>query len=163
MLAPRATLQDASMEQSPVYDSRESFGMFLINLYFDMSSQAPILTLAAHTGSVSAVVFSPTSADTLYSGGWDHSVRVWDIENHVNVTTKVCRMESAIDVILFMKLVAHEVVLNLVFSFPLVMCFRTVKKSSTPWTFLNTLVSWLRAMQILSSVYGILGPKIHQW
>ncbi|KAF9958950.1 WD repeat-containing protein 12 [Modicella reniformis] len=54
----------------------------------DRILKAPILTLAAHTGSVSAVVFSPASANTLYSGGWDHSVRVWDIENHVNVTTK---------------------------------------------------------------------------
>ncbi|KAI7823887.1 WD40-repeat-containing domain protein [Gamsiella multidivaricata] len=56
----------------------------------DRILKAPILTLAAHTGPVSAVVFSPTSADTLYSGGWDHSVRVWDVENHVNVTTKNC-------------------------------------------------------------------------
>ncbi|KAG0309083.1 WD repeat-containing protein 12 [Dissophora globulifera] len=56
----------------------------------DRILKAPILTLSAHTGSVSAVVYNPTAADTLYSGGWDHSVRVWDVENHVNVTTKNC-------------------------------------------------------------------------
>lgn len=54
-----------------------------------------MVTLSAHTGPVSAVVFNPTSADTLYSAGWDHSVRVWDIDSHVNVTTKVTMPELA--------------------------------------------------------------------
>jgi WD40 repeat protein len=53
---------------------------------------------------VSAVVFSPSSADTLYSGGWDHSVRVWDIENHVNVVTKVCPIENAIEAVVLLRL-----------------------------------------------------------
>lgn len=55
----------------------------------DRILKAPIATLSVHTGPVSAVVFNPTSQETLYSGGWDHSVRVWDIENSVNITTKV--------------------------------------------------------------------------
>ncbi|KAJ3407679.1 WD repeat-containing protein 12 [Chytridiales sp. JEL 0842] len=40
----------------------------------------PISTLDSHVGAVSAVVFNKDSASssTLYTGGWDHSVRVWD-------------------------------------------------------------------------------------
>ncbi|KAG0268661.1 WD repeat-containing protein 12 [Actinomortierella ambigua] len=56
----------------------------------DRVYKAPLVTLTAHTGPVSAVVFNPTAKDTLYSGGWDHSVRMWDIESHVNVWTKNC-------------------------------------------------------------------------
>ncbi|KAF9582159.1 WD repeat-containing protein 12 [Lunasporangiospora selenospora] len=53
-------------------------------------AKTPIATLSAHTGPVSAVVFNPISTDTLYSAGWDHSVRVWDIESHVNLSSKNC-------------------------------------------------------------------------
>ncbi|KAF9403082.1 WD repeat-containing protein 12 [Podila epigama] len=56
----------------------------------DRILKAPIVTLSAHTGPVSSVVFDPTKQETLFSGGWDHSVRVWDIENNVNLTTKNC-------------------------------------------------------------------------
>ncbi|KAI9353365.1 WD40-repeat-containing domain protein [Zopfochytrium polystomum] len=42
-----------------------------------------VATLAGHVGAVSSVAFSKTAGadERLYSGGWDHSVRIWDTEN----------------------------------------------------------------------------------
>lgn len=50
------------------------------------------LTLEGHVGSVSAIEFSklPGGNTTLYSGGFDHSVRVWDIESNSNVHAMNC-------------------------------------------------------------------------
>lgn len=43
-----------------------------------------------HVGPVTSVIFDNNSSNTVYSGGWDHSVRMWDVEQQVNVTTKNC-------------------------------------------------------------------------
>jgi ribosome biogenesis protein YTM1 len=53
-------------------------------------SLAPVLRFADHTRAVSAVAWP--SADTIISGSWDHSVRVWDVSsgNSVATTAMVC-------------------------------------------------------------------------
>ncbi|CAG8555185.1 7955_t:CDS:2 [Paraglomus occultum] len=46
-------------------------------------------TLLGHIGPVQAVVYDDEyGSKRLYSGGWDYSVRMWDIESRVNVDTK---------------------------------------------------------------------------
>ncbi|KAG2184954.1 hypothetical protein INT43_000867 [Umbelopsis isabellina] len=47
-------------------------------------------TLNGHVGPVTSVIFDNNNSNTVYSGGWDHSVRMWDVEQQVNVTTKNC-------------------------------------------------------------------------
>ncbi|KAI9306896.1 WD40-repeat-containing domain protein [Cunninghamella echinulata] len=47
------------------------------------------ITLNGHVGAVNAVVFDDKDSNTVYSGGWDHSIRSWDIEQQVNTVTKV--------------------------------------------------------------------------
>lgn len=47
------------------------------------------MTLTGHVGAVNAVDFDTADTNTVYSGGWDHSIRSWDVEQQVNVTTKV--------------------------------------------------------------------------
>jgi ribosome biogenesis protein YTM1 len=46
-------------------------------------------SLEGHTGSVSSVSFDNESSHILYSGSWDHSVRVWDINTMENTHTMV--------------------------------------------------------------------------
>ncbi|KAI9482941.1 MAG: WD40-repeat-containing domain protein [Benjaminiella poitrasii] len=48
------------------------------------------VTLEGHVGGVNAVSFDKTDSNILYTGGWDHSIRSWDIEQQVNLVTKVC-------------------------------------------------------------------------
>ncbi|CAG8493140.1 8581_t:CDS:2 [Paraglomus brasilianum] len=49
----------------------------------------PEATLLGHTGPVQAIVYDDEyGSNRLYSGGWDHSVRMWDVESRVNVDTK---------------------------------------------------------------------------
>ncbi|KAL1914936.1 uncharacterized protein VTP21DRAFT_7852 [Calcarisporiella thermophila] len=52
--------------------------------------KAPVTTLDAHVGPVSCVAFDPKDENILYSGGWDHSIRVWDIHKRTNLTTLSC-------------------------------------------------------------------------
>jgi ribosome biogenesis protein YTM1 len=47
------------------------------------------VTLNGHVGAVHAVDFDAADGNIVYSGGWDHSIRSWDIEQQVNTTTKV--------------------------------------------------------------------------
>ncbi|KAI7893549.1 WD40-repeat-containing domain protein [Mucor mucedo] len=48
------------------------------------------ITLEGHVGAVNAVTFDDASSNTVYTGGWDHSIRSWDVEQQVNLTTKNC-------------------------------------------------------------------------
>lgn len=42
-----------------------------------------------HIGAISSVVFDDKDNNKLYSGGWDHSIRIWDVESRTNVDVKV--------------------------------------------------------------------------
>ncbi|CAG8756214.1 2468_t:CDS:2, partial [Cetraspora pellucida] len=46
--------------------------------------------MRGHIGPISSVEFDKKDSNKLYSGGWDHSVRVWDVETRTNVDTKIC-------------------------------------------------------------------------
>jgi ribosome biogenesis protein YTM1 len=48
------------------------------------------MTLSDHRGPVSSIQFHNTSASLLYSGGWDHSLRTWDLTTETNLNTKNC-------------------------------------------------------------------------
>ncbi|TPX34226.1 hypothetical protein SmJEL517_g03145 [Synchytrium microbalum] len=53
--------------------------------------KTPLLTLEGHIGCVSAVAFRQGSEENiLYSGGWDHSVRVWDLVGRSNTLSMSC-------------------------------------------------------------------------
>ncbi|KAJ3277644.1 WD repeat-containing protein 12 [Borealophlyctis nickersoniae] len=54
----------------------------------------PSATLDAHVGSVSSVVYQADAGveAKLYSGGMDHSVRVWDVETAANTSTMNCEV-----------------------------------------------------------------------
>lgn len=41
-------------------------------------------------GGVNSVVFDKKDSNVVYTGGWDHSIRSWDVEQQVNTTTKIC-------------------------------------------------------------------------
>ncbi|KAI8575857.1 hypothetical protein K450DRAFT_259882 [Umbelopsis ramanniana AG] len=47
-------------------------------------------TLNGHVGPVTSVIFDNKDSNIVYTGGWDHSIRSWDVEQQVNVTTKNC-------------------------------------------------------------------------
>ncbi|RKO93953.1 WD40-repeat-containing domain protein [Blyttiomyces helicus] len=51
-----------------------------------------VSTLEGHVGAASSVVYDQSSGvgDTLFTGGWDHSVRVWDVETGINTNTMNC-------------------------------------------------------------------------
>ncbi|ORZ00577.1 WD40-repeat-containing domain protein [Syncephalastrum racemosum] len=51
--------------------------------------KVPKAALEGHVGTVSSVTFDPHDSSTLYSGGWDHSIRVWSLDDQVNTVTKV--------------------------------------------------------------------------
>ncbi|CAO3599388.1 unnamed protein product [Absidia cylindrospora] len=53
-------------------------------------TKAQSVTLNGHVGAVNAVDFDSVDGNVVYSGGWDHSIRSWDIEQQVNTTTKNC-------------------------------------------------------------------------
>ncbi|KAI9353458.1 WD40-repeat-containing domain protein [Obelidium mucronatum] len=56
-------------------------------------SKVPIVSLEAHVGAVSSVAFNKgegSSVHTLFSGGADHSVRIWDIESGKNTHSMGC-------------------------------------------------------------------------
>ncbi|CEP10595.1 hypothetical protein [Parasitella parasitica] len=48
------------------------------------------VSLEGHVGGVNAVEFDGSDANIVYTGGWDHSIRSWDVEQQVNLTTKNC-------------------------------------------------------------------------
>ncbi|CAG8496449.1 20083_t:CDS:2 [Racocetra persica] len=47
-------------------------------------------SVECHVGQISSVEFDKKDSNKLYSGGWDHSVRVWDVETRTNIDTKIC-------------------------------------------------------------------------
>ncbi|KAI8079593.1 WD40-repeat-containing domain protein [Gilbertella persicaria] len=55
----------------------------------DRKLKTQTVDLEGHVGGVNAVVFDGLDANVVYTGGWDHSIRSWDIEQQVNLTTKV--------------------------------------------------------------------------
>lgn len=48
------------------------------------------VSLEGHVGAVNAVTFDNSDSNIVYTGGWDHSIRSWDVEQQVNLTTKNC-------------------------------------------------------------------------
>ncbi|TPX44914.1 hypothetical protein SeLEV6574_g04208 [Synchytrium endobioticum] len=59
--------------------------------------KTPVLTFEGHSGCVSVVKFrkqlNSTSSENetvMYSGGWDHSVRIWDVAGRANTLTMNC-------------------------------------------------------------------------
>ena len=47
------------------------------------------LTLDGHVGTVTSLAYNPTKSN-LYSGGFDHSVRVWDLDTASNTNSMNC-------------------------------------------------------------------------
>lgn len=48
------------------------------------------MSLDGHSGPASCILFDPIDSNHLYSGSWDHSVRIWDIEAESNIHTMNC-------------------------------------------------------------------------
>ncbi|KNC99294.1 uncharacterized protein SPPG_05548 [Spizellomyces punctatus DAOM BR117] len=46
--------------------------------------------LTGHVGPISCVTFAPTNSAMLVTGGWDHTVRAWDVEQSTNTVTRNC-------------------------------------------------------------------------
>ncbi|CAG8502747.1 18261_t:CDS:10 [Acaulospora morrowiae] len=63
----------------------------------EIKIKKPITTMHGHVGPVSSVIFDTKNHNKLYSGGWDHSLRIWDIEARTNVDTKNCD-KSVLDI-----------------------------------------------------------------
>ncbi|KAL0075910.1 WD40-repeat-containing domain protein [Phycomyces blakesleeanus] len=55
----------------------------------DRKIKTRAMTLEGHVGSVNSVVFDGNDSNIVYSAGWDHSIRSWDVEQQVNLVTKV--------------------------------------------------------------------------
>ncbi|KAI9277603.1 WD40-repeat-containing domain protein [Sporodiniella umbellata] len=55
----------------------------------DRKTKARSVDLEGHVGGVNTVDFNAIDSNIVYTGGWDHSIRVWDIEQQVNLSTKV--------------------------------------------------------------------------
>ncbi|KAJ2618015.1 ribosome biogenesis protein ytm1 [Coemansia sp. RSA 1365] len=56
----------------------------------DVPGKAAIGTLSGHVGAVSSVCFDASHEEQVFSGGWDHSLRTWDVASGVNVATSLC-------------------------------------------------------------------------
>ncbi|OAD73638.1 hypothetical protein PHYBLDRAFT_145114 [Phycomyces blakesleeanus NRRL 1555(-)] len=56
----------------------------------DRKIKTRAMTLEGHVGSVNSVVFDGNDSNIVYSAGWDHSIRSWDVEQQVNLVTKNC-------------------------------------------------------------------------
>ncbi|KAJ2781019.1 ribosome biogenesis protein ytm1 [Coemansia javaensis] len=56
----------------------------------DVVTKAAIGTLSGHVGPVTSVRFSADDETQVFSGGWDHTVRTWDVAAGVNVATSLC-------------------------------------------------------------------------
>ncbi|KAI8899423.1 WD40-repeat-containing domain protein [Globomyces pollinis-pini] len=55
-------------------------------------------SLEGHVGAVSSIVFDESNRNGLFSGSWDHSVRLWDLNLESNVHTMNCeQVVSCID------------------------------------------------------------------
>ncbi|KAJ2000437.1 ribosome biogenesis protein ytm1 [Coemansia thaxteri] len=58
--------------------------------HLDIMTKAAIGTLNGHVGPVTSVCFNADQESQVFSGGWDHSVRTWDVASGVNVATSLC-------------------------------------------------------------------------
>ncbi|ORX71182.1 WD40 repeat-like protein [Linderina pennispora] len=56
----------------------------------EVVTKAAIGTLAGHVGGVTCVCFNKDQESQVFSGGWDHSVRAWDVASGVNLSTNLC-------------------------------------------------------------------------
>ncbi|KAJ2516908.1 ribosome biogenesis protein ytm1 [Coemansia sp. RSA 2049] len=56
----------------------------------NIKGKLAIGTLSGHVGPVTGVCFNGDQESQIFSGGWDHSVRTWDVASGVNVTTSLC-------------------------------------------------------------------------
>ncbi|KAJ2161310.1 ribosome biogenesis protein ytm1 [Coemansia sp. RSA 552] len=56
----------------------------------DVVTKAAIGTLSGHVGAATSVCFNTDQESQVFSGGWDHSLRVWDVASGVNVATSLC-------------------------------------------------------------------------
>ncbi|KAJ2225602.1 ribosome biogenesis protein ytm1 [Coemansia sp. RSA 1722] len=53
-------------------------------------TKAAVGTLTGHVGAATSVVFNKDQESQVFSGGWDHSVRTWDVAAGVNLSTHLC-------------------------------------------------------------------------
>ncbi|KAJ1665719.1 ribosome biogenesis protein ytm1 [Coemansia sp. RSA 1813] len=56
----------------------------------NIKTKAAIGTLSGHVGPVTGVCFNGDQESQIFSGGWDHSMRTWDVASGVNLTTSLC-------------------------------------------------------------------------
>ncbi|CAG8639628.1 4962_t:CDS:10 [Funneliformis caledonium] len=61
-----------------------------VNKKEKIRTKYPIATMNGHVGAVSSVTFDHKDNNKLYSGGWDHTIRIWDVEARTNIDTKNC-------------------------------------------------------------------------
>ncbi|CAI2180685.1 16987_t:CDS:10 [Funneliformis geosporum] len=61
-----------------------------VNKKEKIRTKYPIATMNGHVGAVSSVTFDHDDNNKLYSGGWDHTIRIWDVEARTNIDTKNC-------------------------------------------------------------------------
>ena len=54
-----------------------------------VKNKTPMSVLRGHTNKVSRAVFDRFEPDVAYSCGWDHSVRVWDLQHGIEKESKV--------------------------------------------------------------------------
>ncbi|KAI7857968.1 WD40-repeat-containing domain protein [Circinella umbellata] len=55
----------------------------------DRKIKTNLSTLEGHVGAVNAISFDGNDSSIVYTGGWDHSIRSWNVEQQVNLVTKV--------------------------------------------------------------------------
>ncbi|KAG1463560.1 hypothetical protein G6F46_007285 [Rhizopus delemar] len=69
--------------------------------------KARSVALEGHVGAVNTVAFNNNDSNIVYTGGWDHSIRAWDVEQQVNLSTKNCeKVVLDVDYSLHSKLLA---------------------------------------------------------
>ncbi|KAI7868222.1 WD40-repeat-containing domain protein [Spinellus fusiger] len=82
-LTAEPTENEPSMEESVPKKKKKS------EKKSDRKIKTRAVTLEGHVGSVNSVVFDGNNSNTVYTAGWDHSIRTWDVEQQVNLVTKV--------------------------------------------------------------------------
>ncbi|KAJ1820174.1 ribosome biogenesis protein ytm1, partial [Coemansia sp. RSA 2598] len=53
-------------------------------------TKAAVGTLTGHVGAATSVCFNKDQESQVFSGGWDHSLRAWDVATGVNLSTHLC-------------------------------------------------------------------------
>ncbi|KAK4052246.1 ribosome biogenesis protein ytm1 [Microbotryomycetes sp. JL221] len=56
----------------------------------EIKSKSAVNVLRGHQGKISSAIFDSASNNTVYSTGWDHTVRSWDLETGVETASKTC-------------------------------------------------------------------------